>query len=175
MKITTILVLSLLFLAGCVPNTPTAQIEETNIETEPLMEEKQTETGAVTQENQTKPETATEENQAAPDTVTKEVTEIYSDYSEEKFIALKGKEKFVLFFHASWCPTCRGLDSDIEENSNELANAKILKANYDKETKLKKQYEIRVQHTVVFFDQEGNVTETIIGASIEDIIKFFKS
>ncbi|MBI9046567.1 MAG: thioredoxin family protein [Anaerolineaceae bacterium] len=97
----------------------------------------------------------------------------YTNYSPDAFASYSGSQPFVLFFHASWCPTCRSLESDIEESLSELHGAAILKADYDTETALKQEYEIRVQHTLVFFNADGSIAETIVGASVEDIQNFF--
>ncbi len=64
----------------------------------------------------------------------------------------------VLFFHASWCPSCRGLNADIEKNLGEIpSEVSILKVDYDTETELKKKYGVTYQHTLVQVDAEGNM------------------
>ena len=81
----------------------------------------------------------------------------YQTYSLEK-IALAESEKVVLFFHASWCPSCRAINTDIENNLNNIpAKLNILKVDYDKETELKKKYGVTYQHTFVQVDKDGNL------------------
>lgn len=82
----------------------------------------------------------------------------YEAYSEEKMNSLLSKWKNVaLFFHADWCPTCKALDKDINENISEIPeNTVILKANYDTEKDLIEKYWITSQSTVVFLDNEWN-------------------
>jgi thioredoxin 1 len=81
----------------------------------------------------------------------------YESYSAEK-IAMAATGDVVIFFHASWCPSCRGLNSDIEKNLNSIPeNVIILKADYDKETELKKKYGVTSQHTLVQVDKDGNM------------------
>ena len=81
----------------------------------------------------------------------------YQTYSSEK-IALAENEKVVLFFHASWCPSCRAINTDIENNLNNIpAKLNILKVDYDKETELKKKYGVTYQHTFVQVDKDGNL------------------
>lgn len=97
----------------------------------------------------------------------------YVKYSDELFESLKGKQKFVLFFHASWCPTCRKLDKNINANLDKLPENAILKIDYDTATELKKEYGIRVQHTLVFYDVNGKVVKTDIGTRFDKIDQFF--
>lgn len=46
----------------------------------------------------------------------------------------------VLFFRASWCPTCRALDTDIKNNTIP-SNLTILDINYDDSAELRKNME----------------------------------
>lgn len=79
----------------------------------------------------------------------------YEAYSPEK-IARAESGDVVIFFHASWCPSCRGLNADIEANLNAIPEGvSILKADYDKENELKKKYGVTYQHTLVQVDKNG--------------------
>jgi thiol-disulfide isomerase/thioredoxin len=65
--------------------------------------------------------------------------------------------KRVLFFHASWCPTCLALDRDIKASENKIpTNISILKLNIDEELELKRKYGVTLQHTLVQIDEDGN-------------------
>jgi len=87
----------------------------------------------------------------------------YEDYSASK-LAMAADGDVVLFFHASWCPSCRGLENDINKNiSNIPAGTHILKVDYDTETELKKKYGIVRQHTLVQVDQNGAALQTLTG------------
>ncbi len=80
----------------------------------------------------------------------------YEAYSPEK-IARAQTGDVVLFFHASWCPSCRSLNSDIESNLTSIPEGVlILKVDYDKEVDLKKKYGVTYQHTLVQVDKDGN-------------------
>ena len=95
------------------------------------------------------PEEEVAQDQATTDPLAKGV---YTNYSEAaaKLAATNGSA--VLFFHAAWCPTCRGLDATL--SSEEIpAGLQIFKADYDAETKLKRQYAITSQHTLVLVDE----------------------
>lgn len=79
----------------------------------------------------------------------------YEMYSPEKVTRAESGD-VVLFFHASWCPSCRNLNSDIEANLNAIPEGvSILKIDYDTETELKKKYGVTYQHTLVQVDKDG--------------------
>ncbi len=88
----------------------------------------------------------------------------YEAYSSEK-LARAETGDVVLFFHASWCPSCRGLNSDIEANESSIPEGvSILKVDYDKETELKKKYGVTYQHTLVQVDKDGNLIKKWSGS-----------
>lgn len=80
----------------------------------------------------------------------------YEVYAPEKLTkATDGK--VVLFFRASWCPTCKALDADIRANLAKIpAGVTILDVDYDKYVDLKKKYNVTYQHTMVQVDASGN-------------------
>jgi thiol-disulfide isomerase/thioredoxin len=87
----------------------------------------------------------------------------FEDYSSEK-LALAVDGTVVLFFHANWCPSCRGLESDLNANLGDIpANTHILKLDYDTETALKKKYSVIRQHTLVVVDADGNEIKKLTG------------
>jgi thiol-disulfide isomerase/thioredoxin len=66
------------------------------------------------------------------------------------------KGDVVLFFKASWCPTCKALDGDIKANMGSIpSGVTILEVNYDTETALKQKYAVTYQHTLVQVDSKG--------------------
>jgi thioredoxin 1 len=88
----------------------------------------------------------------------------YEAYSPEK-LARAETGDVVLFFHASWCPSCRALNSDIEANMNSIPEGvSILKVDYDKETELKREYGVTYQHTLVQVDKDGNLIKKWSGS-----------
>ncbi len=79
----------------------------------------------------------------------------YAMYDASK-VAFAKEGKVVLFFRASWCPTCRALDADIKANLAMIPkDVLILDVDYDQAAALKKQYGITTQHTLVQVDAEG--------------------
>jgi len=88
----------------------------------------------------------------------------YEAYASEK-LARATTGDVVLFFHASWCPSCRGLNADIEANLSSIPKGvTILKVDYDKETELKKKYGVTYQHTLVQVDASGNMIQKWSGS-----------
>lgn len=79
----------------------------------------------------------------------------YVPYVASK-LAFANEGKVVLFFRASWCPTCKALDADIRAHLDQIpSNVLILDVDYDKYGDLKKQYTVVYQHTFVQVDANG--------------------
>lgn len=96
----------------------------------------------------------------------------YEEYSAEKVAIGAASGDVVLFFHASWCPSCRLLNSDIEQNVGNIPlGVTILKTDYDEQTELKKKYGVTTQHTLVQVDKDGNLIKKWSGGSkLEDLL-----
>jgi thioredoxin 1 len=102
-----------------------------------------------------KVEEVIEDNDTGTEDSTAEVGS-YEKYSPEK-IARAEEGDVVLFFRASWCPTCRALDANIRSNLNAIpAGVTILDVDYDNSTALKQKYGVTYQHTFVQVDASGN-------------------
>ena len=93
----------------------------------------------------------------------------YEAYAPEK-LAMANDGDVVLFFHATWCPSCRAADKAISSASNIPSGLTILKLDYDKETELRKKYKLTTQHSFVQVDSQGNLIKKWIGsASVADV------
>ena len=98
----------------------------------------------------------------------------YQMYSEALVdSALKSGQKVAIFFHASWCPSCRALDEAIKSNLSQIpSNTIIVQANYDTETALKQKYGVTVQTTVITLKSDGSLDQKMIGPkTLVDILK----
>jgi len=94
---------------------------------------------------------------------------VYEDYSASRYQELKGSKPVVLFFHADWCPTCRQMEKDINATLADFPDGTvILKTNYDTESTLKDEYDIKVQSTVIVLDASGEVIYTAQDPALED-------
>ncbi|MEO6201420.1 MAG: thioredoxin family protein [Cryobacterium sp.] len=93
---------------------------------------------------------ATSAEQSAPDSATSGGA--YVDYTEELLADTAGTR--VLFFHASWCPQCRALESSIKAGPIP-DGLTIFKVDYDNSTELRQKYGVTQQTTVVYIDDKG--------------------
>ncbi len=77
----------------------------------------------------------------------------YADYESDP-----GKyagNEVVLFFNASWCPTCQQATSNLE--SSTIPNGlTVVSVDYDEATELKQKYGVTVQHTFVQVSPDGS-------------------
>lgn len=78
-----------------------------------------------------------------------------NDYNSDKQQYTDNKK--VLFFHASWCPVCQGIEKEINADPARIpTGTTIIKTDYDSNTDLRKKYGITYQYTFVQIDNEGN-------------------
>lgn len=99
----------------------------------------------------------------------------YITYDASK-IAFAKEGKVVLFFRASWCPSCRALDADIKVNLGRIPeNVLILDVDYDKYKDLKREYGVTYQHTLVQVDENGQIIAKWSGdPQLSDLLKQVK-
>jgi thiol-disulfide isomerase/thioredoxin len=104
----------------------------------------------------TKDESATAPSRTSPSNMST-TPGAYEIYAPEKLA--KAKEGVViLFFRASWCPTCRALDSDIRTHLNDIpSEVTILDVDYDNSSILKQKYGVTYQHTLVQVNADGSM------------------
>ncbi|OJF75739.1 MAG: hypothetical protein BKP49_10690 [Treponema sp. CETP13] len=77
----------------------------------------------------------------------------------------------VLFFYASWCPSCRATKSDIESNFDKLDGMTILLVDYDKSTDLKRKYGVSYQDTFVQINTEGTKISLWNGGKTDGLLR----
>ena len=83
----------------------------------------------------------------------------YEVYSPEK-LALAANGDVLLFFHAAWCPICRGIEAEIKADMSAIPDGvHILKVDYDTAIALRQKYGVTVQHTFVQVDASGNALQ----------------
>jgi len=87
----------------------------------------------------------------------------------------------VLFFYASWCPTCKEADADFKVNANEIPeDVALIRVNYndpetDQEEKdLAKKYFVTYQHTYVQIDDTGKEITKWNGGQFDELLKNIK-
>lgn len=100
----------------------------------------------------------------------------YLEFSLDSF-ALISSPRRVLFFYASWCPTCRPADTSFSQNQSRIPeDVTIIRVNYNDpqtdqaEKDLALKYKITYQHTFVQIDAEGNIVSTWNGGQIDQLL-----
>lgn len=102
-----------------------------------------------------------------------EVSGKYAPYSSD-LLANAKDGNVVIFFNATWCPTCRSTVKNINENLNNIpSDLTILSADYDKETSLRRKYGVTTQHTFVKVDANGDLIKKESGLDTVDAISDF--
>lgn len=90
----------------------------------------------------------------------------YQAYSETAFAEADDQDR-VLFFHATWCPTCQAADRAFNANLSELpSGVAIFKTDFDQAAELKSRYNIVTQHTFVQVDSSGEEITKWTGGDI---------
>lgn len=89
---------------------------------------------------------------AAPGTTSPGAYVEWAEYQDDP--AARADTKVVLFFHASWCPSCRATEKAIAE-SGVPAGLTLVKVDYDTATDLRQRYGVTTQHTFVQVDGSG--------------------
>ena len=98
----------------------------------------------------------------------------YVDYSPAAYAAAAGKKR-VLYFYATWCPTCSVANEDFTVNAAQIPeDIVIFRTDYDKETALKTKYAITYQHTFVQVDEAGNEISKWNGGGLSELLQNLK-
>jgi thiol:disulfide interchange protein len=84
----------------------------------------------------------------------------FQDYAPEAVSSATADDTVVLFFHATWCSTCKLLADDITANADSIPDTvRILLVDFDTATDLKQRYGVTLQHTLVQVDSTGDAVE----------------
>ena len=104
----------------------------------------------------------------------------YVEYSKTA-LEKAASNRRVLFFYASWCPTCRPADASFKENISKIPkDVTLIRVNYndpetDQEEKdLAKKYGITYQHTYVQIDNTGKEITKWNGGQINELLSNIK-
>jgi thioredoxin 1 len=90
----------------------------------------------------------------------------YQSYSPELVAsALASGQRVALFFHATWCPSCKALDRAITADLGSIGtDTLIVRVDYDNSTELKRKYGVVTQHTTVVLNADGSLASKKLGA-----------
>ena len=104
----------------------------------------------------------------------------YVEYSKTA-LEKAATDRRVLFFYASWCPTCRPADANFKENISKIPqDVTVIRVNYndpetDQEEKdLAKKYGITYQHTFIQIDSTGEEVTKWNGGQIDELLSNIK-
>lgn len=119
---------------------------------------------------QVTPTTTTQNEQQTQQTGAPLASQQVAFVSESQVSELAKAGPTVLFFKASWCPTCQAAQKDLDARFSELPEGTtIVTVDYDKESKLKTKYGITYQHTWVQVDETGKALVTWNGGGVDEI------
>ncbi len=82
----------------------------------------------------------------------------------------------VLFFHADWCPACQGVEKALKKMPDQIpAGVTIVQVDFDKQTDLRKKYEVTTQTTFVQIDKDGNAIKKWTATDIKKALSEIKA
>ncbi|MCC7149361.1 MAG: thioredoxin family protein [Saprospiraceae bacterium] len=104
----------------------------------------------------------------------------YVQYSKSALDSASNNRR-VLFFYASWCPTCKPADTNFTQNESKIPeDVTLIRVNYNdpetdqEEKELAKQYGITYQHTFVQIDNSGKEVTKWNGGQIDELLSSIK-
>lgn len=104
----------------------------------------------------------------------------YQEYSKSAFDASSNKKR-VLFFFASWCPTCKPADAGFTANASKFQeDLVVFRVNYNDpdtdatEKALAEKYGITYQHTFVQVDSGGETITKWNGGGLDKLLSSIK-
>lgn len=100
----------------------------------------------------------------------------YLEYTLPVFETAEDRKK-VLFFYASWCPTCKPTDLEFKSGTKKIpSDLTIFRVNYsdsdtdEDEKALAKKYGITYQHTFVYLDENDEEIKRWNGGSLDKLL-----
>ena len=104
----------------------------------------------------------------------------YVQYSKSELDSASNNRR-ILFFYASWCPTCKPADTNFTQNESKIPeDVTLIRVNYNdpetdqEEKELAKQYGITYQHTFVQIDSTGKEVTKWNGGQIDELLSNIK-
>ena len=104
----------------------------------------------------------------------------YMEFDRTNFDQASGTRR-ILFFYASWCPTCLPANASLNENAGSIpSDVTVFRVNFndpetDQEEKdLAKKYDVAYQHTFVQVDSQGNEVASWNGGQIRELLSSIK-
>ncbi len=92
----------------------------------------------------------------------------YQNFEQAKMIASEAQT--VLFFYASWCPTCRKAREEFISRQNEFKKINLILVDYDNSSDLQKKYGVTYQHTFVQINENGEALAKWNGGDVDNLL-----
>lgn len=90
----------------------------------------------------------------------------YQDYQKDPSRYAKGKT--VLFFNASWCPSCKEADDQFKSEEKEIPkDVTVVSVDYDQNASLRQKYGVTIQDTFVQIDKDGKQLKKWAGGGLD--------
>jgi thiol-disulfide isomerase/thioredoxin len=70
-------------------------------------------------------------------------------------------KKTLVWFHASWCATCKAQELVLEKIPKNYSQVKIIKVDFDKETKLRRELRVPTQSTFLVYNNGKEVDRSV--------------
>lgn len=88
----------------------------------------------------------------------------------EHAMMLAESKPTVLFFNASWCPSCKSARENFEANSADFVNINLVLVDYDHSADLQKKYGVTYQHTFVQIASDGEAIVKWNGGGTKELV-----
>lgn len=94
----------------------------------------------------------------------------WDEYQKDK--AKYENNNVVLFFNASWCPTCQATVESLDASKGNFPEGlTVVSVDYDSSSELKKQYGVTTQHTFVEIKPNGDQVQKWTGSMTTEAIQ----
>lgn len=81
----------------------------------------------------------------------------------------------VYFFHAPWCPVCKGIDEQVSADTSKIPDGvTLIKTDYDSNTELRQKYGVTYQYTFVQVDSSGNEVKQWSATNYDEVVDGMK-
>ncbi len=104
----------------------------------------------------------------------------YLEYSQQ-VLSDNSASRRILFFYATWCPSCKIANADFEQNANKIPqDTVVIRVNYNDqdvdqyEKELAKKHGITYQHTFVQIDENGESITKWNGGGMQELLDNIK-
>ncbi len=88
----------------------------------------------------------------------------------DQAMMLAGEKPTVLFFNASWCPTCKAAREDFTAHKDSLKGINLVLVDYDNSDDLQIKYGVTYQHTFVQIDSTGRALTKWNGGGTDELL-----